>query len=1155
MKKSLFQFLIIFSSLIISIYSTNWKLSIKSENSSSDTITLIPGVFQKIILELTSTSDPDLTDTSSFKISLKTKGIISKDSEIVITPTESQIYSTFIGISCLNSSSSDSIKLEYEIKNSDISTKSTLSMEPVNAIIERVKTKINISPLLEIIPGTSYNLFRMSKEIFNVDSIEIIPKIINSSSSDNKIIEFKNIVISSFNKRNEISGKNPLNNGILFDFPFGTQKTFDEIVSVTKNKFPYSLQMKDDFLEKCFELEKTSFTLGISQDSPINLNDSVKQAIVYNTEFSSKKFDKSNNIKIDTIIPLVPLFVSCEIRHDTKFSDSEDKDDVKFFKLFITQSGKFSLKFDNLSSDSEYFAKCTLSNTHIDESKRKKFTITMGNFESADIIRELLPSRTKNRIPTCVKFKFNSIIQEKAFNLVAPKICNYFMQQVDRFYARGLTTIGCEILDTLQILDTTTTLCVYPIPLYNIGQFLQNLIDDKFNEYFDKLVDKIMNSPDVFEKMGLPKMEISLVNKHYDDETIDTKKINLKLIYKYKEFFRFDVISNNKQPIECYYNQYLSRERSRFLSSLIQKSVILNPGESKSIETSILTLDKNKGDLYSLYFRCYNLPGFTHRYENTGNVLMYTYYYNEEVSKQEVVPEIEITINCNDKNNKLNPHCLKSRINMITDNLKTKVPEIINKVLKQAEKFQKLSINAQNEFLNNLDKSLKETLENQNENIKNIFEKVLEMLYYLSYTDCSVYSSGNTNNESDTIKGKKFIECRKIKKNFLSRIINWLQNNLTCDKINKIITTKETENYLSMEEKVKYILLVINEITHNPESLEKGQSKIIIDLINCIYNRFDPFWEKLKNNLIKEENYILQSVEAIKKDLINLLIQAMTNLVDVLHFDELDGYIEKSKLKITRSGLMLYDQGIKIQKNILDFVKNLNQFGNHSYNLSLSVTANVLVKENLESEKESDIYVIDLENKGIKILIHSNFLLKKKNAYALQMFSFESPLVSVKASGKKEGDAISTFISVTLFDKEGKEISVYDIEKEFRTEILYKMDKFKNIKNCFFYNDNSEDLEQDGLNLEKDFVYQGEKYYKCSSDHLTAFTAGTYSFDENEEDDVEEGLKWWSVLLVILAIIVLTTVAFIVYIKIKKRQLESDEIESNEESQEETLVN
>ena len=58
----------------------------------------------------------------------------------------------------------------------------------------------------------------------------------------------------------------------------------------------------------------------------------------------------------------------------------------------------------------------------------------------------------------------------------------------------------------------------------------------------------------------------------------------------------------------------------------------------------------------------------------------------------------------------------------------------------------------------------------------------------------------------------------------------------------------------------------------------------------------------------------------------------------------------------------------------------------------------------------------NLEEKGIRISLHSNYLLRRFNASALQYDVFDSTLISVKGSKEVEEGATNTFVGITLYD-------------------------------------------------------------------------------------------------------------------------------------------
>ena len=113
--------------------------------------------------------------------------------------------------------------------------------------------------------------------------------------------------------------------------------------------------------------------------------------------------------------------------------------------------------------------------------------------------------------------------------------------------------------------------------------------------------------------------------------------------------------------------------------------------------------------------------------------------------------------------------------------------------------------------------------------------------------------------------------------------------------------------------------------------------------------------------------------------------------------------------------------------------KRLNKFGAGYYTFNDEIPDSVDINVGqISVETESKIKVNYVTDKNIVILTHSNLILKKYNVYALQTLVFESPLISVKATTDLEGnysEAVNTFISITLYDKDGKEITTIDILK------------------------------------------------------------------------------------------------------------------------------
>ena len=106
---------------------------------------------------------------------------------------------------------------------------------------------------------------------------------------------------------------------------------------------------------------------------------------------------------------------------------------------------------------------------------------------------------------------------------------------------------------------------------------------------------------------------------------------------------------------------------------------------------------------------------------------------------------------------------------------------------------------------------------------------------------------------------------------------------------------------------------------------------------------------------------------------------------------------------------------------------------------------------------------------------------------------FDSPLVSVRGKKQVDGGTSNTFVGITLYDKEGKEILVKDINiNDFKPIIYYKKKLFNAMKTCLFYNEEENKIENSGVETKTE-ILDGEEYIKCIPKHLTSFTIGSYN--------------------------------------------------------------
>ena len=493
-------------------------------------------------------------------------------------------------------------------------------------------------------------------------------------------------------------------------------------------------------------------------------------------------------------------------------------------------------------------------------------------------------------------------------------------------------------------------------------------------------------------------------------------------------------------------------------------------------------------------------------------------------------------INCNDDKNRQNPQCLKSESNQILDEMKTNMPGFINEMKNQAETFSKLNSTEQNTFLQeeiqnfgDLKKNFNDIRDSENSekqsSRKEMVEKASNIAEYLTQKDCSSLTTDSNNGGSGTMN-EDFKECRNEKKNILNEIINYVSEELECDKIITLIEGGMSNN---KEDNFKYILFLIYELTSNSDSLDKGKSEVLYNITLCLQENFENHWETVEDEIKESESK--DSLDNIKQDVSLLLIKTLTNLINILHYDEIDGYIDKN---ISNAGLMRSEQGKKIQKGILDFAKQFNDFGSGEYNVSDSMNIFVTVFNDANSLNDNTEKTYNLSDKGIYVKLKPKEILKgKEGEVTLQFVSFESPLVSVETNDTNS--VVRDFISIALFDQDKKEINITNLPDDSRPIIFYNLTQHKNLNNCYFYNDESEDLDTSGIESENNYNFEGEKFLKCSTKHLTSFTAGyasspsttstqstTTTQTATTETTTEKsnsssfslfGIKWWQILI------------------------------------------
>ena len=198
-------------------------------------------------------------------------------------------------------------------------------------------------------------------------------------------------------------------------------------------------------------------------------------------------------------------------------------------------------------------------------------------------------------------------------------------------------------------------------------------------------------------------------------------------------------------------------------------------------------------------------------------------------------------------------------------------------------------------------------------------------------------------------------------------------------------------------------------LLENPDAIEEGKSQIIYDIINCLKDKFQDYWPSINSSIFDTELRF-----NTKLDIIKLLLNSYSNLVNVIHFEVFDGFIQESN---KTTGLISDERAKQIYKAIFNISKKFNEFGSLFHNISADLALDVVLNTgNLNTEGDIDFKWIKDDNKGIRINLHANYLLREKNANSLQAIIFESPLVDLRGKKETEGGISNIFVGITLYD-------------------------------------------------------------------------------------------------------------------------------------------
>ena len=1117
-----------------------WKLNVKNDKLDSNAVVLVPGIFTKVTFVLENEGDQDFDDQDNqytFQLVPENDNIAIVGDAILLTPTSSLQASGYIGLKCGHTLSDSSFELKFNVKGvTDKNGKSATGQATldfgVNTVkISNEKAKVDLDLVMNQIPAESYTVMKVNQEPYNIETLEL------KAESDSDDLTTSEITLKKYDgEREEYSPDNSVNRGILFDFKLLVKNAYEQL---TKTSFNLNLSVKNEELQKCFELVKKTFKIDVLQQKVAELKDNIKQAIKYTLENISKKKDALSNLVFRLNVPVAPVKISCEIRLNSSFSTDEEilanahaSADVQYYNDILTSKGQVDLKLGQLNANAEYYTKCVFDTTAVKETANK-IAVTIGNFINADILKRLKPSYDPYRRPQCVKVEFSSAVAT-SLTTVIERYCSWVMTKGESLLVRLFSDSVCEVGDVKVSLlsDNYAYICVHASPVLKTYNTTSLEEGQRFDKSFDEFINGIQDAQKTLNKWGLSS-KVKSVTKYYDQKP-DTALFEYKVddsdwLVAFNKDIKFTVTSNNDFPVQCYYNSILTYDLNKKFGLLENKvSVTLNKGEAKTFTTKIPKDDFVTGRSYPLYLECYSLPGSSVRYETTGVFNPFTYYYDKSTDTATPLPNTPTTVDCTAKANKYHPRCIKQKVESIVEQLKTDIPQFIQDIETKVEEFKAIAKDAQKKILLQLNETLTKAVADAKTNFKNFVEKATETAKYLASLDCSIYASGSKSEDGETIKAGLYVECRETKREILSQIIPTIKEKLACSNVVQTITSGLSDD---PEQNLKYVLFLLSEVTSSPDAFKNGTTEVLLDVERCLTEKYNEYWPKVEQYLNNTKNYVQESIDAVRKDATTLIMQTLANLVNALHFDEIDGYINETVKKVQDTGLMLYDKAKEVYKQIKDVTSQLGQYGSGFYNISGSLSLDVNVKNGqLDGSTDAELYVADIEDRGIKLLLHSNYMLREYGGNAVHSLVFDSPLVSVKGGSEVKDNTLNTFVDVSVYDENGNEKAVKSISVEnFRPSVLFNKKFYKDLKNCLYYDEEKEVLSSDGVETDPDFQYDGESYIKCTSKHLTSFTLSS------SEGTSSGGIAWWAVVLIVLLVLVVLAGLAVGVIMIRKK--------------------
>lgn len=1086
MTKFVLLSILLFNVALGSIFTQKWNVKILNENKEEKPLQVIPGKFTKFYFSLT--SDEPTTKIypllGTFELVNSDIFVTEKKSYDVLT-LNSLEYEAYIGIPCGTSVSRTTIHT-VNFQNTLLISSGRFSFEKAQVeIIADKQLTMNLTPLNTELQLNSYSYIRLEEPLYNVDKITV-----DVSSPEGQ----QTITIPAFTNSDIDYPKLSSNNGLVAKYNY---------LGKSQNSFILKLTSSS----QCYQPAQNQYTIQVKSDAVADLNEYVQMQMKHSLKIV--KSQEERGIDFTMYVPVAPVAIDCQIislsednfdsENDIIAQKREQTNKLRYLKNFIEKpTTKFKFHFADMSILDIYKVKCVVENTS--NSNKQRFTFGVGLFEGSDVLGLLNPMIGSTTPSQCATLNFKNL-QSNLVNELE-NYCEMVMTPSNNGIFGKLKN-GCMNCKIVSKESNSISICAYTEPI------CPTTYKDDAKERFNTFLKDISSSSKIKDNLEIEHEAPTSQVVEIDDRVPDTSKIEVSHVKSNLLFHTFKITNLNDQLIECKYNPNALLSSKVTNEYMLFENFELKPNESNEVIYSF----SSNSDYINVFLNCYYVPKSPYHYFKTQAFLAYSHYTKDITIKDYIESKKP---NC--EKEKSHPYCIMLKTKDHVRKFVSEFPEILEDIKEEIENFSVLANTAQLTIINELKTELTKLYEKGTADLKTLLDKTLKMLEYLAQRNC--------------VRINNYELCRKDKEEILSLIINKINTLITSENIAEII--KKAQITGKAEQDLKYILLFLNDLTRNPEAFTQKTSETIKAMVKHLVEHFKEIWTSVEPTIT--ESAI--KIKIIKTDITNLLIQTVNNLGDIVNFEELDEVLEEGAKVIEKTGILVSTKAKEVKQQIEDTVKLLWDYGNGLYesanfrvNLTINVDIDVNLNKNIIASKflratssiEEAIEEVDFEDLGINIKIPINKLLNAFKAQVAQVFVYDKyPLLSAKY------DNISPhFISIKLFTLAGKEIPVSkmpDLLKSMLPEIRFSHNITENAHSmCFYYDETKQDLSTSGLTtrIEDDGF---TKFTVCSMTHFTDFTTGNYN----------GGLKWWGVLLIIIAVIAVIFGGFVVYKKLRK---------------------